>query len=501
MSGKIWHARPLGAYRLASELRENGYNVLVIDFFSRWLQDFEQLSDLLTKILSTKTLFVGYSGTFFARVNNSHTRRFFNYKDYYNREAESHWPSAVDKIALLNQFIKKLAPHCSIFYGGSKANVINDQLKNSGVDYVVQGLADGIIVDILQRLQQKQPIPCEENDNTTVKSINMDPLGKSLNFSSTTTQFHHSDFIATDEILPLETSRGCLFKCKFCAYPLLGRKKNDPEYHKKISVLTQELVQNFDKFGVRRYMIVDDTFNESTEKLQKLHDSIKSSEVDIEFSCYLRLDLLERYPEQIELLYDMGMRSCYLGIETLNAQSARSIGKSSDIKNVKFALEKARSVWQDDVAIYASFIAGLPHETEDTLNDWMQWVYDRHDLIHSFRIAPLGLNQDFTWPSEIGKNPTKFGYQIIKNNWINNQHMTQETAGRLSSHWMAHAWQTGRLRVAGWEMMGMQNLGYSRHELQKYTLDKLPVADFATRSSARFSEYKHKLLNYIGQTE
>lgn len=498
MSNKIWHVRPLGAYRLASELRDHGYEVLVVDFFSQWIKQPKKLLELLRLCLSDHTLFVGYSGTFFSSQDKIKTQ-LNSFRDYYGgRGPLDKWPQPVEKIFILNQIIKKLAPRAKIFYGGAKANMIDRQLEESGVDFVVQGFADGVITDIMSRLSQnKNPVYDVNRRPGKLRVINHDMLSTQLDFPKTTTRFHASDCVEPYEVMPLETSRGCLFKCKFCAFPLLGRKKNDPDYHKHMSVLEDELSRNYHDFGITKYMMIDDTFNESTEKLVKILEAVKKTGLDLEFTCYLRLDLLERYPEQMRLLYDMGMKSCYLGIETLNPASARVIGKSSEIHKVKNTLGQAREIWGQDVAVYGSFICGLPRDTEKTINEWMQWVYDHSELLDSFMVGSLQLTRDQTWVSEIGQDPAKFGYTFEGDHWINDQGLTQQRANQLAFQWMDRSWHSGRLRVSGWEMMGMQNFGYSHTQLRQYTLDKLPLEDFTRAYQDRLFRYQNRLLTYL----
>lgn len=498
MSNKIWHVRPLGAYRLASELRDHGYEVLVVDFFSKWLRQPEKFFKLLQLCLSDQTLFVGYSGTFFSSQTEMKTR-LDSFQQYYGGRAPmDKWPQSVEKMFLLNQYIKKLAPRAKIFYGGAKSNMIDRQLEESGIDYVVQGFADGVIPDIMSRLSQdKSPVYDVNLRAAKVKVINHDMLSAQLDFPKTHTKFHPSDCVEPYEVMPLETSRGCLFKCKFCAFPLLGRKKNDPDYHKHMSVLQDELARNYHEFGITKYMMIDDTFNESTEKLANIYEAVKKTGLDLEFTCYLRLDLLERYPEQMKLLYDMGMKSCYLGIETLNPAAARVIGKSSEIEKVKNTLIKAREVWGQDVAVYGSFICGLPRDTEQTINDWMQWVYDHPELLDSFSIRSLQLTRDQTWISEIGQDPAKFGYTFVDEQWVNDQGLTRQRAIVLADEWMEKSWKSGRLRVSGWEMMGMQNFGYSAQHLRQYTLDQLPLDDFTKAYEDRLIRYQTRLLTYL----
>jgi len=504
MSARMWHARPLGAYRLATELRNQGFSVLVVDFLSQWLQDLRDFDKLLKSVISDQTLFVGYSGTFFSRGAEVF-ESINNVDDYYKYKSEclSPWPVDLNTIRLLNRRIKILNPDLRIFYGGAWASMSLDNLSPavSGVDYVVQGFADSYIADILKKLQDKTHIPFSlENDCRVIK---YDVTGAQFDFvNHSQTCYHPSDCFAPGEILPLETSRGCMFKCKFCSFPLLGRKKNDPSYHKHVDVLAREIAANYENFGITKYMFVDDTFNESTAKLQDVQQAIKLSGVDVKFFCYIRLDLIERFPEQIQLLSDMGMQSAFLGIETLNSKAARAVGKNSDPESVKRTIETMRAVMGDRCNFHASFIAGLPHETEETIDEWMTWVHERHDLIDTFNIQTLKLNKtDSNWPSEITRDPEKYGYitEPGTSAWTNNMGLTLSDSARICRKWLTKTWQSGRLKIGGFDIVGMQNLGYSFEELQHQTLNSLPVADIKQRYQQRFKDYRQRLYTYIGK--
>ena len=73
-------------------------------------------------------------------------------------------------------------------------------------------------------------------------------------------------------------------------------------------------------------------------KLQQIYQAIKTSGVDLRFSAFVRLDLLERFPEQIPLLKKMGLRSVFFGLESLNDESLKVIGKG--IKSEKIIKSK-----------------------------------------------------------------------------------------------------------------------------------------------------------------
>lgn len=50
--------------------------------------------------------------------------------------------------------------------------------------------------------------------------------------------WHPRDCVQPGEALPLEMARGCIFKCKFCRYPFIGKSKND--FSRRIELVRDE---------------------------------------------------------------------------------------------------------------------------------------------------------------------------------------------------------------------------------------------------------------------
>jgi radical SAM superfamily enzyme YgiQ (UPF0313 family) len=325
-----FHSKTLGAYRIASELRSHGYRVLVIDYLNRWLAEPAIFLKLLKKVISEDTLFLGYSGTFITditiKITNTNTNR-------------HKWPQDNSTaIADINYFIKKLNPSIKIIYGGAQANIMTDDILNCGIDYIVQGFADSAIIDIVTALAQNKN-PRFSDIINGVKIIRYDAKGLNFDFKNRgNTVYTNDDLVIPNEVLPIEVSRGCMFKCSFCSFPLLGRSKQDLSYVKDPEVLTKELAYNYEKINTTNYMITDDTFNESTEKMLAVKKAIDKSGVNIRFFAYLRADILARFPEQMDILIDMGIMTASFGIETLNHKSAKSIGKGLHPDRVKACL-------------------------------------------------------------------------------------------------------------------------------------------------------------------
>lgn len=329
-------SRGSGAHKIATHLRQHGYNIEVVDYCLSWTQS--ELINLFDKLITEDTLFLGIgSNLFLDRTAFDDTIRWF----------------------------KTQYPNVKIILGGNQ--VLTRTIPC--VDYYVEGYAENSILVLLDYLRGK----------ITKDAIRWSPYADNLIDSNSdygpvdtndlTIDYLSSDFIPAEQTLGLETARGCIFKCKFCTYPLLGKKKID--YIRSPDTIVRELQQNYDKWGTTNYLINEDTFNDSIEKLELLEQAITRLPFKIQFTAYARLDLILAKPQSVELLRNMGMRGVHFGIETFNTDAGKIVGKGQSGSKVKDGL----MWWKEQmphVATVASMIVGLPGDTSDyhAENEW-----------------------------------------------------------------------------------------------------------------------------------
>jgi radical SAM superfamily enzyme YgiQ (UPF0313 family) len=183
----------------------------------------------------------------------------------------------------------------------------------------------------------------------------------------------------------LETCRGCIFKCKFCSFELIGKNKNS-NYIRQKEDIKQELIDNYEKWGSYKYMIADDTFNDNPIKVQMLYEISQEIDFDLEFWCFARVDLLHRRPEELEKMVKFGVKSIFFGIETLNETSSKIIGKGFSGERLKKYLLEIKNKFPD-LNVTGSFIVGLPKETKESVIENITWAYE------SGAFDSIGLNQ------------------------------------------------------------------------------------------------------------
>lgn len=377
VSSEIMHIiRSPGVYRIASDMRKFGLKVKTIDFLFSFSE--KEIEEIILKFVSKETKIIGFSTTFF------NTTRYFN-----NDEN-------IAKCKLIVKTIKKHYSQCKIIAGG--ANVIHFS-ADLNIDKIFTGYA-------------------EEELRKYIYDCGIINQYDSYDFQHSSTIIHHDDTWLEYEYGSIESARGCIFKCKFCSYPLNGKKKFD--FIKSEESIIEELETNFNNYKMDSYFLSDETLNDSVYKLEKIRSAISKLSFKPKFSGYLRADLLKRYPEQIQLLKDIGLIGGFFGIETLNLQSSKLIGKRNDKDKIINFLNSLKNYenFGKDFCISVGVIVGLPYETEKSFSDMLDWVRDPSNLVDKYHVAPLQisnpiLTKDFK--SEFENNSEKYGFV-----WENN---------------------------------------------------------------------------------
>lgn len=457
--------RTMGAYQLAHFLRTQGYSVRVIDNVSLMsAEDMKQIADLY---ITASTLAVGISTTFMSDSS-------------FNNDSPGDAYNVVIPAVLADtlKYVKLTHPNVKIVAGGARSQ---DAESLPFVDTVIHGYGEDKFLDYINLIKGGGNLPT---------SVSSDPAVRHFNIQQLQHRFHSDDSILPGETLPIEISRGCIFKCKFCAFPLNGKSKLD--FIRDASFIIDEIKYNYEHFGTVNYHLTDDTFNDSTLKVETIANEIAKLPFKINFATYLRLDLLAAHREQIPMLQEMGLTSPHFGIESLNQLSATSIGKGMNVEKVKLFLDELYfDLWKEKIPFLCSFIIGLPHETPETVENTFQWVKTRPHLNAHF--FPLSLAKSF-FMSEFQINYLQYGYIItdMKSGKWKNKHFTFDSAFELYSRYNKELLHNSG--PAAFRMMNLLNHGYTVEEAKKTKWGSLSRQKLIDTSSDKLRDYKSLIL-------
>lgn len=470
ISGAVFQ-RALSAYQLSHYCRENGFTSQVIDFVNDFTE--EELLGVVKKFVDVDTLCVGISTSFFN-----------DFKIMVDNKSSLplHIPPHIQSVCIA---IKKLYPSIRICLGGAKSY---QGIHLDWVDDIFQGYSEDQFIKYCQLLKNNKTDPF-------VKKIENKSIYNNENRKFDITTLNHkfikNDCILQDEVLPIEISRGCIFKCKFCAFPLNGKKKFD--YIRDFDRIRDELIYNYENYNTTKYFFNDDTLNDSVYKIENLHRIIKSLPFDIEFSSWMRLDLLYKNQDTIELLKDMGLKTTFFGIESFNNKSLKTIGKSMNSSKTKDFLEELYfNKWNSEISLFLGMIIGLPYESIDDINDSVDWLSKRPFSFHfePLRLADAGGN---FYKSEFERNYLKYGYELNDKLEWSNEHMNQEISQQLATK-INSEYAYSKNRFSGSYLFAMLN-HFKYEDIKDIPISKLNHKRLILTRKALINRYKTLLRN------
>ena len=485
--------KAIGAYKIANTLRQQGYNCLVVDHLHAFT--LEELKQVINKSVSINTLFVGFSTTFFNSTLNSVNS---DGSVTYRPTLSGVIPQGIDFQNELIHYIKTINYNCKIVVGGTKAHAnIND--KN--IDYSIIGYGEVSILSLANHLKSNTPIL---NSYKNLHGVTIVDNRTNEGFDFVNSRFEWQDLdVGPASVLPLEISRGCIFKCKFCSYPLNGKQNLD--FIRHTDILYEELQSSYDKYKVENFYILDDTFNDNEYKLDVLLQAIKRLSFQPKFWAYTRLDLIAQNNSLIDKLYDIGLRGIYFGIETLNKRTGLIIGKGFDRDKQINTITKIRNRFDNKVLMHGSFILGLPEEPIDSMRHTFNQLMDESIPLHTFIFHGLRLSKSESVPfnSELGKNFKDYGYTEINNdvnsttvNW-RNEHLDHTMAIGLANEFNGAAQNSNRLYIPGQLGFSLKNLGYSDDYISNTKYKELDWTQITIRKDLYIAKYKETLYNTL----
>lgn len=470
-NGSPGWGRDAGCYSIASRLREAGLRTKVIDFFSFF--DRERMQKAVDLFVSNETLVVGFSSTHFSSFLPADFNRWMAEAERSEKNSawNTYFPFAPELMEEFFSRIKRKNPLIKIIVGGQKVVQKRKlQERHPGVDIWIEGMADVSMVKVCQQLAKDR-----QWSRRRVKSE--DEFAEYAEFSQSKIHWQADDYLFPGEALPLEISRGCPFRCTFCDY----KKKVRGQLIKEASVLRDQILEMHQRFGISHYMITDFLVNEDPQKMEMVWKVFTGLPFKIEWSGFARLDLLERWPEMRDMIYESGARSVMWGIESLSGDVGRLIRKNCDVDLVTKLLRFCKDQWKDEVIVGSGFIVGLPGETRESMAALLKWIIDHPELLHGFEITPLFIGAynpekaSRIAYADIQVNPQKFGYDVRlvdidgKNveEWENRQSgLTKADCVRaIEELQRSSAWGSRKVLGTYHSYSRLRNLGFNHQEL------------------------------------
>jgi len=272
--------------------------------------------------------------------------------DYYGFTATT---SQFDDVLYCVNFLKRKNKKSFYFIGGSHASWMYEEIKHD-FNATIVGEADLQIIDILKSKKEgvfycnlkkenldEIPFPARHLmlSNRIVSSDLWDGEGYQKENCST---------LATTLI----TSRGCPWKCSFCAN--IPQKVN---YRSEENII-KEIEKIIEEYTCRNFRFLDDNFLMNKKRLFQLLPMLKTK--NISYRCSGRSDLID--DNICKLLYESGCKEIGFGVETADDEVLKLINKGESVEEHERAIKLAK---QNNLRVKIFMMAGLPLESWETI--------------------------------------------------------------------------------------------------------------------------------------
>jgi hypothetical protein len=139
----------------------------------------------------------------------------------------------------------------------------------------------------------------------------------------------------------------------------------------------------------------------------------------ITFTSYIRLDLLYSLKEMAHVLKESGLVSAACGVETIDPDIAKSIGKGlHPQKQIDLMRELKDGQWKNIVTA-SGWIIGFPSETKQSITDFSKWVLSEDNPFNmnsttALNLRPPQLETLFLYRSDFDISYDAKGYEFYK---------------------------------------------------------------------------------------
>ena len=187
---------------------------------------------------------------------------------------------------------------------------------------------------------------------------------------------------ADEEMLLLETIRGCIFKCKFCYYP----KSYDDLYF----VSREKIIANLQyarERGVKEVVLLDPTLNQA-RNFSEFVRLLADQNPDRQWQYFGELRAEGLTTDIAKLLHEANFTEVEIGLQSIDPLAMELMDRKNNMKSFERGVGAMLDV---GIKVKVDLIIGLPGDTPDSVRRSMHYLRDTglYSSVQVFNLAIL----------------------------------------------------------------------------------------------------------------
>lgn len=320
---------------------------------------------------------------------------------------------------------------CQIIVCSSDSTDHYDKYLDAGADYIIQGEGEITLKELISALRKKEPVTLINgivfrDHEKTIKNgkrpvlRNLDelplPAWDLADIDAYKAVWKQSNKAFT---LNIATTRGCPFKCNWCAKPIYGNRYNShsPQY------IAQHIAYLKEHYEVTNFWMCDDIFGLKPNWVQEFNKELKTANLTISYYIQSRVDLLLK-EDTIEALAQSGLREVWVGAESGSQKILDAMDKQTKVEQIYEAtkLLKKKGV---KVAFFIQF--GYLGETKEDIEKTVTMIKE---------LVPddIGISVSYPLPGTSFYDKVKDDLKL-KANWTDSDDLAMMFQGTFNSNY------------------------------------------------------------------
>ncbi|NTV23269.1 MAG: radical SAM protein [Nanoarchaeota archaeon] len=287
--------------------------------------------------------------------------------------AEVSTPSLAQDMRILRSV--KGACKCMVAISGPDKNIETASFlkENPHIDFVIPGEYEETLLELAQAIKEKADLGAVDGlifvkDNVPVKnkrrklsSVDDAPWPDREDFPIY--KYHDCPGGIPEPSAQVWASRGCPYRCMFCAWPQLMYSGNTYR-PRDMALVAEEIEFLVRKKKFKSYYFDDDTFNIGKDRMEELARELEIRNINVPWAFMGRADLADK--ATLQAFRKVGLHAVKYGVESSSQEILDRTTKGLDIKK---AVEGILATKELGIKVHLTFTFGLPGETAKTIDE------------------------------------------------------------------------------------------------------------------------------------
>ncbi len=240
---------------------------------------------------------------------------------------------------------------CTVMVCSSDSTDHFEKYLEQGADYVLLGEGEETLKDLLVKINsenftpenipgivwQSEGAPQKNNRRPVLRDLDTlpDPAWDLVDIPSYKKIWMEAHGYFS---LNFATTRGCPYKCNWCAKPIYGNRYNSRSPER----VAKEIEYLINEYDVHYFWVCDDIFGLKPGWVQKFRDEVKKRNLNFKYKIQSRVDLLLK-EDTIQALKDSGLDIVWVGAESGSQKILDAMDKGTKVEQIYEAGKKLKA--------------------------------------------------------------------------------------------------------------------------------------------------------------